>query len=267
MAVHGQHGQHGQDGQHGQRGQHGQHGAPARDPVVQLFTEAIVDAVASHAASSRREVADAVRAEAERIASESAALAVDAAGHRWLALCSVLLAAYRTLLPLAGGSPAAVSVLQSAMTAPFRARIKAFMNERFGISQDAPEDAFDRIAETFQSRGQQRFGGAFTFVTDVRDGERSFTNIERCLFNDFFRANDASELTVVCCAMDDVWAEELAHPRYRVRFERPTTLAAGDDACRFRFFRASDASATTATTARRDNQSRAIRQRRAGRLS
>ncbi len=220
-------------------------GAPAFDPVVQVFANAIVEAVVSYAASSRREIEDAMRAEAASIASENAALAVDAAGRRWLMLCSVLLAAYRTLLPLIGDSPTALSVLQSAMTAPFRAGIKAFIRDRFGISQDAPGEAFDRIAETFQSRGEERFGRAFTFVPDVNNGEQSCTNITRCLFNDFFRANNANELTVVCCAMDYVWAEELAHPRYGVRFERPTTLAAGDDTCRFRFFRDSSRQGAT----------------------
>ena len=53
------------------------------------------------------------------------------------------------------------------------------------------------------------------------------------------RSRPEVEHSVVCCAMDYVWAEELAHPRYHVRFERPTTLAVGDDACRFRFFKSS----------------------------
>jgi hypothetical protein len=214
-----------------------QTGAPALDPVVQVFARAIVDAVASYAASSRQAVEDCLRAETEGITSANAALAVDAAGRRWLAVCSILLAGYRTLLPLAGDAPAAIAVLQSAMKRPFTAEITAFLRDRFGISQDAPDEAFERIAETFQSRGQERFGCAFTFVPDGRDDARSFTKITRCLFNDFFQRNNAGELTVACCAMDNIWAEELAHPRYGVRFERPTTLAAGDDACRFRFFR------------------------------
>jgi hypothetical protein len=200
---------------------------------------ATLDALVSYAASSRREVEAALWAETERIASENGGFVVDAAGRRWLTLCSVLLAAYRTLLPLVGESAKAVAILQSSMTAPFKAGITAFIADRFGISQDAPEDAFERITETFQRRGEERFGHAFRFVADVHDGARSFTNITRCLFNEFFRANDAAELTVVCCAMDYVWAEELEHPRYGVRFQRPTTLAAGDDACRFQFFRQS----------------------------
>jgi L-2-amino-thiazoline-4-carboxylic acid hydrolase-like protein len=220
---------------------HGQHDAPAIDPVVHVFASAIVDAVASYAANSPEHLEQTLRAEADRIANENEALAVDAAGRRWLTLCSVLLAGYRTLLPLVGGRPAALAVLQSAMTRPFTAGIHAFLRDRFSISQDAPEEAFERIAETFQSRGQERFGRAFRFVPDGRDEAQSCTIITKCLFNDFFRANDAVELTAVCCAMDYVWAEELAHPRYRVRFERPTTLAADDDACRFQFFRTSSA--------------------------
>jgi hypothetical protein len=34
-------------------------------------------------------------------------------------------------------------------------------------------------------------------------------NIERCFFNDFFRANDAVEVASPFCALDKVWAEAL----------------------------------------------------------
>lgn len=229
---------------------HAQNGALAFDPVVQVFATAIVDAVASYAASSRQELENTMRAEAKRLASKNEALAVDAAGRRWLTLSCVLLAGYRTLLPLVGDRQAALAVLRSAMTRPFAVGIKAFLTDRFGISQDAPEDAFERIAETFQIRGQELFGRSFRFVPGNRDEAHSFTVITKCLFNDFFRANGAGELTAVCCAVDNVWAEELAHPRYRVRFERPTTLAAGDDACRFQFFRNSSSRGSDAAQAR-----------------
>ena len=87
----------------------------------------------------------------------------------------------------------------------------------------------------FQKRGEQRFGSAFRSATTAQDGSRNFVNIERCFFNDFFRANDAKEVISLFCALDKVWAEALEQPRYGVRFERPTTLANGDDACRFQF--------------------------------
>ena len=98
-----------------------------------------------------------------------------------------------------------------------------------------PQEAFSRISENFQKRGEQRFGSAFRYAADVRDAKRNFVNIERCFFNDFFRVNQATEVTSLFCALDKVWAETLEQPRYGVRFERPTTLADGDDACRFQF--------------------------------
>ena len=63
------------------------------------------------------------------------------------------------------------------------------------------------------------------------------TRINKCLFNDFFRQHGAPELTSIFCALDSMWIDELHQPKYGVRFERPTTLAGGDDACRFQFSR------------------------------
>jgi hypothetical protein len=74
-----------------------------------------------------------------------------------------------------------------------------------------------------------------TYVQEVQDRTRSFINIQQCFFNDFFRANGAPEVTPIFCAMDYLWAEELEQPHYGVRFDRPTTLAQGDDMCRFQF--------------------------------
>ena len=80
-----------------------------------------------------------------------------------------------------------------------------------------------------------RPASTFRYATDIRDGRRNFVKIERCFFNDFFRENRAPEVTSLYCALDKVWADVLEEQRYGVRFERPTTLANGDDACRFRF--------------------------------
>ena len=62
-----------------------------------------------------------------------------------------------------------------------------------------------------------------------------FVNIHQCFFNDFFRANGAPELTALFCRVDNLWMDELANPKYRVRAERPTALGFGDDVCRFQF--------------------------------
>lgn len=68
---------------------------------------------------------------------------------------------------------------------------------------------------------------AFRYVDDVRDERRLFVN-----------------MTPILCALDTVWADDLHRPAYRVRFERPTTLANGNDACRFQFTKTDDQGGT-----------------------
>jgi hypothetical protein len=176
-----------------------------------------------------------VRPDASRIAEENAGLAEDPAAARWIQLSSMLLATYRSLRSSLGDGKRALTVLREALTRPFEEQITSYIRARFGISQDAPQEAFHRVSENFKSRGEVSFGRSFRYVDDVRDDRRAFVNIERCLFNEFFRRNGAPEITPILCALDNVWADELGKPRYGIRFERPTTLAKGDDACRFQF--------------------------------
>ena len=201
----------------------------------------ILDAVASHASTSSKvppdEVKSRVLQEATRVGQHNAGRIVDTPSERWVMLCSLLLAAYRTLNAVTGDSAQAIAALMEATRRPFTRHIAAYLDDRFGISQDAPEEAFDRISETFKARGEERFGVTFTYVQAVQDQDRSHVNVTRCFFNDFFAANGAPEVTPILCAMDAVWAEETAHPRYGLHFERPTTLAAGGDACRFQLLR------------------------------
>lgn len=178
---------------------------------------------------------ESVRLDASRIAQENAQLAADSAGARWIALSSLLLATYRSLRSSLGDEKRTLDVLREALTGPFAPQITSYIQIRFGISQDAREEAFRRVSENFRSRGEATFGRSFRYVDDVRDDGRVFVNVERCLFNEFFRRNGAPEVTSVLCAMDSVWADELSKPGYGVRFERPTTLAQGGDACRFQF--------------------------------
>lgn len=181
-----------------------------------------------------RRIADAAALRVDELVRVHGDMAADRPAEQWLHTCSTVLAAYQVLMPFVAGSRL-VALFLEAMASPFRQRTASYLESRFGIRDDAPQEAFARISENFQARGEQRFGRAFRYSADVRDESRNFVNIERCFFNDFFRRNEARELTSIFCALDKVWAEELAKPRYGVQFERPTTLASGDDACRFQF--------------------------------
>jgi hypothetical protein len=176
-----------------------------------------------------------VRSDASRIAEENAQFTEDVAAARWIALSSMLLATYRSLRSSLGEEKRTLTLLGEALTGPLRQQITSYIQARFGISQDAPGEAFHCVSQNFKSRGEASFGRSFRYVDDVRDDRRVFVNIETCLFNEFFRRNAAPEVTPILCALDNVWADELSKPRYGVRFERPTTLAKGDDVCRFQF--------------------------------
>jgi hypothetical protein len=184
---------------------------------------------------SWEEIETAVRTRMTKLTEQNEARMIDAPSRQWLLLASMILAAYRELFPFVGDEQAGLSILRNAMEAPFKERLTGYIADRFGISQDAPEEAFNRIAENFKARGEERFGKAYTYVQEVEDEWRSFVNIQKCFFDDFFRANGMPEVIPIFCAMDNLWAEELEKPKYGVRFERPTTLARGDDMCRFQF--------------------------------
>jgi hypothetical protein len=194
--------------------------------------------VAGRADADWARIEAAVASRAAALVEQNAHRAEDEPTERWSKTCSLVLAAFRELEPLVG-TALALSILSDAMTAPFKAGVTEYINARFGISPDEPQKALSRISQNFKSRGEARFGKAFVYVRDVQNSNRSFTNIQRCFFNDFFRANGAAEVTAVFCAMDDAWASAIQEPRYGIRFELPTTLAGGSDACRFQFSRSS----------------------------
>lgn|GEM_PF-1370553 len=181
----------------------------------------------------RREIED----QAAGLEEKNAALALDGPSQAWLAYSAIILALYRRLAPLAGGRGRLLALLGGIMTGELKGRLMQYLADRFGISQESPERAFEAISRDFLRLGRERFGLAWSYEPDVLDEDRCFVNVERCFFHNFFGANGAPELTPLFCALDDVWAEELNRPGYGVRFQRPETLAQGGRVCRFQFFR------------------------------
>ena len=176
---------------------------------------------------------ESIRSDASGLAEQNGQLAKDPISVRWIALCSMLLALYRSLRSSLGDDKRTLELLHESLTGLYRPT--SYIQDRFGISQDSREEAFRRVSENFVSRGEAMFGEGFRYVDDVRDDGRVFVNVEKCLFNDFFLRNGAPEVTAVMCAFDSVWADELNKPEYGVHFERPTTFGRGDDVCRFQF--------------------------------
>lgn len=162
---------------------------------------------------------------------------VDEPSQHHLELTSLILASYRVLVPIMQDREAILTLLRNVLAEPLQSQMQTYLTQRFGIDPTIPAQAFGAAAENFKQRGEQRFGKAFQYEQEVQTPEQSFVNIRRCFFNDFFRTNGAPELTPLFCFMDTLWADALHEGKYNVRFERPTTLAAGDDMCRFQFTR------------------------------
>jgi hypothetical protein len=160
----------------------------------------------------------------------------DQPGAIYLKISCSLLAIYRTLQPQFDSRQELLDVLKSVIDdVSFPSGVEAFLLERFGVSPDAPGEAWDRVRAGFLERGRERYGSGWTFEHGIRDERRYFVNIRKCGFSDFFLDNDAREVLYLLCATDYLWGDALEE--YGIRFERPTALSEGSDACRLQFFK------------------------------
>lgn len=178
-----------------------------------------------------------LRADTQRIFADNRDLAVDAGGEIALRLSSLVLAARNTIALLIADREEILRVLSETIVEPRRPAVRAWLGTRMGITREAADQAFQKAAENFRPVGAATFGRSFVYEQESQTPTHSVVAIRRCLFNDFFRRNEATELTPLFCALDNLWANELNTGPYNVSFERPTLLSAGDDSCRFQFTR------------------------------
>jgi hypothetical protein len=207
--------------------------------LTDSYLSALLARLESLASDQQRTLRQQIEDEARATCAQNTGRIYDQPAELLLNWSSLILASYRRLLPMIGDRERVLEHIRFALTDRIKHQIEPYIVDRFGISPATPDDAFERVAENFKLRGEARFGKAFIYEQEVQDGKRSFVNIRKCFFNDFFRANGAAEVTPVFCALDLVWADELKKEKYGVHFERPTVLSQGDDMCRFQFFKES----------------------------
>ena len=211
-----------------------------RSERTQLFLSTLSQHLSQTLPERAATILSAIEDRARPIRAANQDRVVDEPSKQHLALTSLLLASYRVLLPLMPDREAVLTLLRTVLAEPLHRQMQTYLTHRFGIDPTVPDSAFDAAAAHFKPRGEQRFGKAFQYEQEVQTPEQSFVHIRRCFFNDFFRAHGAPELTPLFCFLDTLWADALRAGAYNVRFERPTTLAAGDDRCRFQFTRVVD---------------------------
>lgn len=217
---------------------------PPNDPSVESGLSFLVNSLLDNVPGLTARQRNALREEIEREAKEIATTVGSSRGEppsgMAITIVAFLLSSYRVLVPDILNREAAIEVLRTSLTARLQRNIASYIADRFDIRSDQPGDAFAKIARNFKTRGEERFGRAFVYEQEVREPERSFINVRRCFFNDYFREQGTPELTPILCELDNIWAEELQKPQYRLRFQRPSTLATGGEMCRFQFFNKRD---------------------------
>jgi hypothetical protein len=155
----------------------------------------------------------------------------------YLKLSCTLLAMYRVLLPHFEDGQELHRQIKAVIDAiNFQGGMDAYLLDHFGISSDAPDEAWDQICKNYVKKGKERYGSHWVVAEQgIRDQRRCFFNYYTCGFADFFLDNNAREVLYLICATDYTWGDALE--KYGIRFERPTTLSEGADACRFQLFK------------------------------
>ncbi|WP_320824791.1 L-2-amino-thiazoline-4-carboxylic acid hydrolase [Reinekea sp.] len=157
----------------------------------------------------------------------------EASQHHYL-MTSYVLASYYVLQDYIEDSTKVVEIIERSFSEPGAGWIKLMMRLALFVNRDKMKVV---MAYGGKEKTKEVYGDKF--VIEQKGGGRPFfsSNVKRCAYHDFFKANNATELTQVFCSWDRLWANEIKPQRDGIKFERPATLAAGDIECRFEFQR------------------------------
>lgn len=215
--------------------------AKMTDELVSLFMRRIAGRLASApydlSADAATEALCDIENEARALFEANRDMIIDPPSEGHLRISALLLSTFRKLKEKQPDIEKVVYDIDQALVQPFRDRVDGWLETRFGLKEENADEAFDKVAQNFASRGAAQYGESFEYVQEKADSAENLVQIRKCFFNDFFRRNQALEVLPILCGMDMVWAAALNDGPYNVRFERPSRLAAGQDACRFYFYR------------------------------
>lgn len=182
-----------------------------------------------------KELLSAIHAQAQVLYDANIDLIVDEPGSSTIRISALALAAYRQLIVCIGDRKQARQLVQAALLRPQKSQVQSLSRLMLRLSRNP----LALMATISKKKQLDAYGKGFTFTTHS-DNMKSYyvTYVHRCLYHEFFKANGAAELTLAFCAFDNLWGDLLQNGEYGVYFSRPTTIAAGDDMCRFEFSRA-----------------------------
>lgn len=213
--------------------------SPQPDERIRSFREEIARYAVKHSAvgASNDGISFESEIEAERdsLIQILAAQVTDEGSLRILEQIAEVLSVYKVLLRRGLDAEGASDAIVSALSLWVNENASAYAEARLGIRRTAPDAALEDVRRNFKKRGEERFGEHFTYVLEGADNRRAHFAITRCLYNDVLRSLGYPEVIPVFCALDVIWTAEATNAPFPLTFDRPTTLARGDDRCRFYF--------------------------------
>jgi len=210
------------------------------EPVVSMFRKQIINHLEQKISPMEElqwpELSQEITALDRQLQKANVWRAQDKQGTIYLKISCMLLASYRILQCLFENEDSLLDIIQEFITETYIGQnMDAFLQNHFGISPDSPDEAWERLCENYVAKSSERFGCNWVFEKGIKDQRRFFVNVSKCGYADFFLNHGARDLLYTLCASDYTWGDGLKE--YNIRFERPTTLSEGSDACRFQFFK------------------------------
>jgi hypothetical protein len=207
-----------------------------KDPAAEMLA-AIEQEAASLVKRPWADVVQEIMQNTGVITKENSGRAVDQQSKTvLLPTAAFALAVYRVLSKLTGDKDKVVEILARAVAGHLYGDVEAYIGRRFGITQYAPDRAYELCRVNFKKIGDEQFGRGYQFQQESSGDTESCVNVRKCFFYDFLSANGALELLLpVSCMQDDIWLNELNKPKYKMSVSRSTMLPKGSDACRYKF--------------------------------
>lgn len=172
----------------------------------------------------------------KKLETENKNLEKDPQHASYLRLSCLILSIYRTYFKyFENGQDLIDSIQKTTVDIFFSEGLDSYLEKRVGITPGVSKQSWEYICTNFKKNGEAQFGSAWKYEQSIKDDRRCFVNVTKCGFADFFIGNDAREVLYVFCASDYIIGDALE--KYGIRFQRPTILAEGSDACRFQFFK------------------------------
>jgi hypothetical protein len=210
------------------------------EPVLSLMRERLIGSseskISSLATSHWPEIAQKILELSKILATLNTWRVEDQQGSIFLNLGCMFLSTYRTMEPYFEDKNKFLDVLRDVIVRVYLGdNIETFLKDNFGISRDAPDEAWDRFCENFIPLARKKQGRGWILEYGIRDHKRFFVNVRKCVFAEFLLAEGARDLLYQFCSLDYAAADELE--KCGIRFSRPTMLSEGSNLCRLQYFR------------------------------